>query len=89
MQSPEDRQGRGETKLLKATTLSSPLARAISVFAAHSATRKTRMPALHIANTVREIPNNVSRLVVCMWMPGVSLRTLSCSILGLPEWQKT
>jgi hypothetical protein len=63
--------------LLKTTILPRPLAGAISVFAAHSATRKSRMPALHIETTVREISKNVARMVVCMWMPGVSSRVLS------------
>src|SRR5260370_3875530 len=69
--------GMAKHKLLKTTILSGPPARAISVFAAHSATRKSRMPALHIETAGREISKNVARMVVCMWMPGVSSRALS------------
>jgi len=54
-----------------------PRARAISVFAAQSPTMKRRIPALHIETTVREIPRNVARMVVCMWMPSLSSRALS------------
>ena len=42
--------------------------RETSVFAAHSATKKRRMPAPHIETTVLEIPKNVARMIVCMWM---------------------
>src|SRR5204863_1811740 len=74
---PKTAKGTAKHKLLKATILSRPPARAISVFAAHSATRKSRTPALHIEAAVREISKNVARMVVCMWMPGVSSRALS------------
>src|SRR5580693_605903 len=76
---PKTARGMAKHKLLKATILSRPPARAISVFAAHSATRKSRMPAMHIETAVREISKNVARMVVCMWMPGVSSRALSRS----------
>src|SRR5229473_7480472 len=56
---PKTAKGMAKHKLLKTMILSRPLARAISVFAAHSATRKSRMPALHIETTVREISKNV------------------------------
>src|SRR5713226_3144047 len=68
--------GIAKHKLLNATILSRPLARAISLFAAHSATTKSRMPALHIETAVREISQKVARMVVCMWMPSVSSRAL-------------
>src|SRR6266700_8453640 len=74
---PKTAKGMAKHKLLKATILSRPPARAMSVFAAHSATRKSSMPALHIETTGREISKNVARMVVCMWMPGVSSRALS------------
>src|SRR5216684_4967526 len=74
---PKTAKGMAKHKLLKAAILSSPLARAISAFAAQSATRKSRMPALHIETTVREISKNAARMVVCMWVPGVSSRALS------------
>src|SRR5271155_2748996 len=74
---PKTANGIAKHKLLKTTILSRPPARAISVFAAHSATRKSRMPALHVEITVREISKNVARMVLCMWMPSVSLRALS------------
>src|SRR6266436_8659408 len=79
---PKTAKGMAKHKLLKATILSRPLARAISLFAAHSATRKSRMPALHVETTVREISKNVARMVVCMWMPGIGSRTLSVLYLG-------
>src|ERR1700692_1096051 len=69
---PKTANGMAKHKLLKATILSRPPPRAISVFAAHSATRKSRMPALHIETTVREISKNVARRVVCMWRPSIS-----------------
>src|SRR6266576_427611 len=50
---PKTARGMAKHKLLKATILSRPRARAISVFAAHSAIRKRRMPALHIETSVR------------------------------------
>ena len=73
---PKTAKGMAKHKLLKATIFSKPPARAISVFAAHSAIRKSRMPALHIETAVREISKNVTRMVVCMWMPGVGSRAL-------------
>src|SRR5713101_354757 len=74
---PKTAKGMAKHKLLKTTILSRPPTRAISVFAAHSATTKSRMPALHIETTVREISKNVARMTVCMWIPGVSSRALS------------
>src|SRR5579864_193857 len=70
---PKTAKGAAKHKLLKATILSRPRARAISVFAVHSATRIIRMPALHIETTVREIPQNRARMVVCILdeMPSV------------------
>src|ERR1700740_740991 len=73
---PKTANGIAKHKLLKTTILSRPPACAISVFVAHSATRKSRMPALHTETTVREISKNVARRVVCMWMPSISLRLL-------------
>src|SRR5690242_8817868 len=81
---PKTAKGTAKHKLLKATILSRPPARAISLFAAHSATRKSTMPAPHIEAAVREISKNVARTVVCMarmvgcmWMLRVSSRALS------------
>src|ERR1051325_8265302 len=74
---PKTAKGMAKHKLLKATILSRPPARAISVFVAHSATKKSRMPALHIETTEREISKNMARMVVCMWMAGVRWRALS------------
>src|SRR5258708_13477130 len=74
---PKSAKGMEKQKLLKSAILSRPLARAISVFAAHSATRKSTMAGLHIETAVREISKNVARMVVCMGMPGVSSRALS------------
>src|SRR5258708_19075275 len=79
---PKTAKGMAKHKLLKATILSRPRARAISVFAAHSATRKSTMPALHIETTAREISKNVARMVVCMWIPGLNSRPLSVLHLG-------
>src|SRR5260370_22460578 len=79
---PNTAKGMAKHKLLKATILSRPPARAISVLAAHSATRKSTMPALHIETTGREISKNVARMVVCMWMPGLNSRPLSVLHLG-------
>src|SRR5260370_35832182 len=79
---PKTAKGMAKHKLLKATTLSRPRAPAISVFAVHSATTKSRMPALHGETTVREIPKHVARMVVCMWMPRLSSRALSVLYLG-------
>src|ERR1700741_3605770 len=69
---PKTANGIAKHKLVKTTILSRPPARAISVFAAHSATRKSRMPALHIETAVREISRNVARMLVYMSMPSVS-----------------
>src|SRR6266403_1145527 len=74
---PKTANGTAKHKLLKATIFSRPPARAISAFAAHSATRKSRMPAPHIETAVREISRNAARMVVYMWMPNVSSRALS------------
>src|SRR6267154_5988559 len=76
---PNTAKGTPKHKLLSATILSSPRAPAISLFAAHSATRKSTMPAPHIETAVREISKNVARMVVCMWMPCISSRALSRS----------
>src|SRR6267143_897364 len=74
---PKTAKGMAKHKLPKTTNLSKPPARAISVFAAHSAIRKSRMPALLVETTVREISKNVARMVGCTWMPGVNSRALS------------
>src|SRR6266481_7275678 len=79
---PKTAKGMAKHKLLKATILSRPRARAISLFAAHSATTKSRMPALHIETTGREISKKVARMVVCMGMPSVSWHALSVLYLG-------
>src|SRR5579863_2887144 len=71
---PKTAKGTAKHKLLKATSLSRPRACTISVFAAHSATRKSRVPAPHIETTVREISKNVARMVMCMWMASASSR---------------
>src|SRR5271155_5149859 len=60
---PKTAKGTAKHKLLKATILSRPPARAISVFAAHIATRKSRMPALHIETVGREISRKAARMV--------------------------
>src|SRR6266436_696351 len=77
---PKTAKGMAKHKLLRATILSRPLAPAISLFAAHSATTKSRMPALHIETAVREISTNVARMVECMWMPSVSSRAVCAGI---------
>src|SRR5882762_4045879 len=64
---PKTARGIAKHKLLNATILSRPPARTISVFVAHSATRKSRMPAVHIETAEREISENATRMVVCMW----------------------
>src|SRR6267154_969785 len=79
---PKTAKGTAKHKLLSATILSSPRAPAISLFAAHSATRKSTMPAPHIETAGREISTNVARMFVCMWMPGVSSGALSVLYLG-------
>src|ERR1700745_1669920 len=73
---PKTAKGAAKHKLLKATTLSRPRACAISSLAAHRATKKIRIPALHIETTVREVPKNVARMVVCMRMASIRLRAL-------------
>src|ERR1700719_3100923 len=73
---PNTAKGAAKHKLLKATILSRPRACAISSLAAHSATKKTKIPALHIETTVREVSKNVARMVVCMWMASVRSRAL-------------
>src|SRR6516225_4608016 len=74
---PKLAKGMAKHKLLRTTTLSRPLARAMSVFVAHSATRKSKMPAAHIETAVREISKSVTRMVVCMWIPNISSHALS------------
>src|SRR5207302_5457494 len=74
---PKTARGMAKHKLLAATTLSRPRARAISALAAHRAIRKSRMPALHIESAVRENAKNAERMGVCMGMPSVSSRALS------------
>src|SRR5258706_13726295 len=69
---PKTASGMAKHKLLNATILSRPLARTISLLAAHSAIRKSRMRAPHIETAVREISRSVARMVGCMWMPGVN-----------------
>src|ERR1700722_8513566 len=65
---PKTARGAAKHKLLKATILSKPRARATSALAAHRAITKSRMPALHIETTVREIAKNVASMLVCIWM---------------------
>src|SRR5579864_8758714 len=65
---PKTAKGTAKHKLLKATILSKPLVRAISVLAAHRAIRKIRIPALHIETGVRGISTNAARMIGCMWM---------------------
>src|ERR1700690_2796822 len=60
---PKTARGIAKHKLLKATILSRPRARATSVFAAHSAIRKNRMPAVHMENGVRWNSRNAARIV--------------------------
>src|SRR6201981_1632013 len=81
---PKTAKGMPKHKLLKTTILSRPRARAISVFAAHSAIRKRRIPALHIETTVRDIAKNAASIGVCMW---TSDESFACSIGGrFPGW---
>src|ERR1700692_4630158 len=75
---PKTANGMAKHKLLKTTILSRPLACAMSVFAAHSATKKSRMPAPHMDTGVREISGNVARMVGCMGIPNV----ISCAPSG-------
>src|SRR5580704_12629843 len=63
---PKTAKGAAKNKLLRATILSRPRARAISVFAAKIATRKITTPAVHIETTVRETPKNAARMVICI-----------------------
>src|ERR1700759_3637037 len=65
---PKTAKGMAKHKLAKAPILSRPPAFAISFFAAHRATRKTRMPALHIEIDAREISRDMASSVVGMWM---------------------
>src|SRR5947207_1323023 len=58
---PKTAKGIAKHKLPRATILPRPLARAISVFAAHIETRKSRMPALLIETAVREISKNMAK----------------------------
>src|ERR1700733_7681993 len=60
---PKTARGMAKHKLLKPTILSRPWARATSAFAAHSAIRKSRMPAAHIETAVRENSKNAARMV--------------------------
>src|SRR5258708_7315883 len=69
---PKTAKGTAKHKLLRTMILSRPPARAISVFAPHSATKTSRMPALHIATAVREMSKNVARMVMCIWMLSVA-----------------
>src|SRR5258708_26682646 len=79
---PKTARGMAKHKLLRATILSRPRARAISALAAHRAIRKSRTPALHIASAVRENTKNPERMGACMGMPSVSSRALSFSSWG-------
>src|ERR1700688_2300414 len=76
---PKTANGMAKHKLLKTTISSRPVARAISVLAAHSAIRKSRRPAPHIETAVREISKNMARMVVYMWMGSAGW---ACSIWG-------
>src|ERR1700745_3819822 len=60
---PKTAKGTAKHKLLKATTLFRPPAPAISLFVAHSATRKSAIPAPHIETAGREISKNVAKMV--------------------------
>src|SRR5580704_10590389 len=83
---PKTAKGAAKHRLLKATTFSRPRACAISSLAAHSATKKIRMPAPHIESTVGEISKNVARMVSCMWTASITWRApetrlpVQCSI---------
>src|ERR1700722_16795849 len=66
---PKTAKGMAKHKLLRTTILSRPPARVISLLVAHSATRKSRMPAPHIEAAVLEISKNMARMAVCMCMP--------------------
>ena len=63
---PKTARGIAKHKLLNATILSKPRTRAISALAAHSATRKSRTPAVHIETAVRENSKNAARMMECM-----------------------
>src|SRR6202021_1681915 len=71
---PKTAKGAAKHRLLKATTLSRPRDCAISSRAAHSATKKIRMPAPHIESTVGEISKNVASMVRCMWTASIARR---------------
>src|SRR6202166_2867183 len=72
---PKAANGMAKHKLLKTTTLSRPPARAISVFAAQRAIRKSRKPAAHIETAVRENSKKVARMIVCMARSGYVCRS--------------
>src|SRR6266705_4765389 len=67
---PKTAKGMAKHKLLKATILSRPWARAISFLVDHRAIRKTTMPALHIESGVRDNIKNAAGRVVCMCIRG-------------------
>src|SRR5208337_3576790 len=64
---PKTANGAAKHKLLKATILSRPRAWEISVFAAHEAIRKSKMPAPHIETGAGENSKNVERAIACIW----------------------
>src|SRR5579864_4649356 len=83
---PKTAKGTAKHKLLKATILSRPRARAISALAAHRAIRRIRMPALHIDTGVRGMSRNAARIIGCMWMAksaGLYLRRVLRGQYGL------
>src|ERR1700739_4042416 len=63
---PKTARGMAKHKLVKATILSRPRARTTSIFAAQSAIRKSRTPALHIETGTRENSKNAARMMECM-----------------------
>src|ERR1700691_4704176 len=79
---PKTANGMAKHKLLKATILSRPPARAISIFEAHTATRRSTMAAPLIETTVRETSRNVARIIETMWMPSISSRSQKSSQLN-------
>ena len=80
MQGAEDRQRRGETNCSR-LRLCRDRGPAESSLAAHSATKKIRMPAPHIESTVREISKNAARMVSWMWTASIPL---ACSCDTFP-----
>src|SRR5216684_2115090 len=76
--------GMAKNKLLKATILSRPRARAISFLADQRAIRKITMPALHIESGARDNAKNVARRDVCICMPCRS-RALSGRVSGFSK----